>query len=113
MVFHTLSDVEEWTLEHGGLDALNEAIARGAFGTDPQSIRTAIRYIEREELKIAEKQERETRRQRVVDAAEKSARAAHRSAREALISRWIAIGSALVAVLAAMMTWVHSGRSLF
>lgn len=102
--FNTISDVEAWAREHGGLDAVNEALARGAFGTNAQSIRTAIRYVEREELKIAEKLTRDDRRGRAMSSAELSALAARRSAREAYISRWIAIVAAIIAVLAVIFT---------
>ncbi len=101
--FDTISDVEAWARDHGGVEAVNEALARGAFGTNAQSIRTAIRYVEREELKIAEKLGREDRRGRALSAAELSAQAAQRSARDAYISRWIAIVAAIVAVLAAIV----------
>jgi len=111
--FDTLSDVEAWAKQHGGLSAVNEALARGTFGTNPQSIRTAIRYVEREELKIAQLVDRENRRQRAADAAEKFALHAQRSARDAVVSRWISIGSALVAVLAAMAAWFYAGRTPF
>lgn len=100
--FDTISDVDAWAKEHGGVEAVNEALARGAFGHDAQSIRTAIRYVEREELKIAERLEREDRRGRVTSAAEQVLQATRRSAREAYISRWIAIAAALIAVLAAI-----------
>lgn len=102
--FNTISDVEAWARDHGGLDAVNEALARGAFGTNAQSIRTAIRYVEREELKIAEKLTRDDHRGRAMSSAELSAKAAERSAREAYISRWIAVVAALVAVLAVIFT---------
>ena len=98
--FDTISDVEAWAREHGGLEAVNEALARGEFGTNAQSIRTAIRYVEREELKIAERLRRENRRERALTAVELSAQAAQRSARDAHISRWIAIIAAIIAVLA-------------
>lgn len=99
---NTLSEVEAWAAENGGLDAVNEALARGAFGTDAQSIRTALRYVEREELKIAERLNRDGRRERASSAAEIAAQAARRSAREASISRWIAIVAALISILAAI-----------
>lgn len=102
--FDTLSDVEAWARQHGGLAAVNEALARGTFGTNPQAIRTALRYVEREELKIAEQMERGNRHQRAIDSAEKFARAAERSASAASAYRWIAIAAALVAVLAAIAT---------
>lgn len=105
--FDTISDVEAWARQHGGLDAVNDALARGAFGTDAQTIRTAIRYVEREELKIAEKLNREDRRGRAASAAEQFAQAAQRSAREAYVSRWLAIVAALVAVLAAIFTMIR------
>lgn len=101
--FDTISDVEAWARDHGGVEAVNEALARGAFGTNAQSIRTAIRYVEREELKIAEKLSREDRRGRALSAAELSAQAAQRSARDAYISRWIAIAAAIIAVLAVVI----------
>ena len=100
--FETISDVEAWAKQHGGLVAVNEALARGAFGDDAQSIRTAIRYVEREELKIAEKLGIEDRRGRALTSAERAMLAAQRSAHEALISRWIAIVAALIAVGAAV-----------
>ena len=81
VIFDTISDVEAWARQHGGLDAVNEAFARGAFGQDAQSIRTAIRYVEREELKIAERLGIEDRRGRATTSAEQSAYAAQRSAR--------------------------------
>lgn len=105
--FNTISDVEAWAREHGGLDAVNEALARGAFGQDAQSIRTAIRYVEREELKIAEKLGIEDRRGRASTSAEQFAHAAQRSAREASISRWIAIVAALVALVAALFPMIR------
>ena len=98
--FDTISDVEAWAKQHGGLVAVNEALARGAFGDDAQSIRTAIRYVEREELKIAERLGIEDRRGRASTSAEQAAQTARRSAREASISRWIAIVAALIAVAA-------------
>ena len=98
--FDTISDVEAWAREHGGLEAVNEALARGEFGSNAQSIRTAIRYVEREELKIAERLSRENRRERALTAVELSAQAAQRSARDAYISRWIAIVAVIIAVLA-------------
>ena len=101
--FDTISDVEAWAREHGGLDAVNDALARGAFGQNAQSIRTAIRYVEREELKIAEKLGIEDRRGRASSTAEVAAAAAQRNAREAYISRWIAIVAAIIAVLAAII----------
>ena len=60
----TISDVEAWARDHGGLEAVKEALARGVFGNNAQSIRTAIRYVEREELKIAERLNKENRRGR-------------------------------------------------
>lgn len=105
--FNTLSDVEAWAKENGGLDAVNEALARGVFGTDAQSIRTALRYVEREELKIAERLNRDGRRSQATSAAEVSAHAARSSAREAYVSRWIAIVAALIAVLAALYPMIR------
>jgi len=110
--FETISDVEAWAKQHGGLAAVNEAIARGTFGSNAQSIRTAIRYVEREELKIAEKLDREGRRHHAIDAAEEFARAAERSAADASAYRWVAIVAAVVAALAAIMTVMH-GRFPF
>ncbi|HVG05054.1 MAG TPA: hypothetical protein VM937_08950 [Burkholderiaceae bacterium] len=110
--FETTSDVEAWARAHGGLSAVNEALARGTFGTNPQSIRTAIRYVEREELKIAQRLERENRRQQAIDAAEKYARAAERSAAAARVSRWVTVAAAVVAVIAAVLTTMH-GRMPF
>ena len=101
VTFETTSDVEAWARQHGGLDAVNDALARGAFGHDAQSIRTAIRYVEREELKIAERLGIEDRRGRATTSAEQFMDAAQRSAQEALISRWIAIVAALIAIAAA------------
>lgn len=101
--FETTSDVEAWARQHGGLAAVNEALARGTFGTNPQSIRTAIRYVEREELKITQRLELENRRQHAIDAAEKYARAAERSAAAARRSFWVAIAAAAVALGAAAM----------
>ncbi len=98
--FDTISDVEAWAKQHGGLVAVNEALARGAFGDDAQSIRTAIRYVEREELKIAERLGIEDRRGRASTSAEQAAHAALQSARQASISRWVAIIAAVVAVAA-------------
>ena len=107
VTFHTISDVEAWARQHGGLDAVSEALARGAFGQDAQSIRTAIRYVEREELKIAEKSGIEDRRGRASISAEQFAQAARRSAREASISRWIAIVAALTAIVAAIFPMIR------
>lgn len=64
--FETLSDVEDWAIEHGGVDAVNEALSTDAFGTNPHTIRTAIRFVEREELKIAQRRDREGRHERVI-----------------------------------------------
>ncbi len=100
--FDTISDVEAWARQHGGLEAVNDALARGAFGQDAQTIRTAIRYVEREELKIAERLGIEDTRARATTSAEQFARAAQRSAREAAISRWVAIIAALAAIAAAI-----------
>lgn len=105
--FDTISDVEAWARAHGGLEAVNDALARGAFGQNAQSIRTAIRYVEREELKIAEKLDRDDRRARGLSAAELAAQAARKSAREAYVSRWIAIVAALIAVLAVVFTMMR------
>ncbi len=107
VTFHTISDVEAWARQHGGLDAVSEALARGAFGQDAQSIRTAIRYVEREELKIAEQMGLEDRRGRASTSAEHFALAARRSAREASISRWIAIVAALTAIGAAIFPMIR------
>lgn len=107
VTFDTISDVEAWARQHGGLDAVNDALARGAFGRDAQSIRTAIRYVEREELKIAEKLTRGDRRGRAMSSAELFAQAAKRSAREAYVSRWIAVAAALVAVLAVVFMMIR------
>lgn len=107
VTFDTISDVEAWARQHGGLDAVNEALARGAFGQDAQSIRTAIRYVEREELKIAERLGIEDRRGRASTSAEQFAHAARRSAHQALISRWIAIVAALIAVGAAVWPMIR------
>jgi uncharacterized membrane protein YccC len=107
VTFDTISDVEAWAKQHGGLVAVNEALARGAFGHDAQSIRTAIRYVEREELKIAERLGLEDRRGRASTSAEQAAQAAQRSAHEALISRWIAIVAALVALGAAVWPMIR------
>jgi len=101
--FDTISDVEAWAKQHGGLVAVNEALARGTFGNDAQSIRTAIRYVEREELKIAERLGIEDRRGRATTSAEQAAEVARRSAHQASISRWIAIAAALIAV--AVTVW--------
>ena len=105
--FNTISDVEAWARQHGGLEAVNDALARGAFGQDAQSIRTAIRYVEREELKIADKLGIEDRRGRATTSAEQFARAAQSSAREASFSRWIAIVAALIAVAAAIVPLIR------
>ena len=103
----TISDVEAWAGQHGGLDAVKEALARGVFGNNAQSIRTAIRYVEREELKIAERLDKENRRGRATSAAEQFAQAAQRSAREAYVSRWIAIVAALIALLATIVPMIR------
>ena len=103
ILFQTLSDVEDWASQHGGLEAVNESLASGAFGQNAQTIRTAIRYVEREELRIADRLIREDKRQQSVSAAEQSARAAQRSAREASLSRWVAIASAGIALVAALI----------
>ena len=97
--FQTISDVEAWAQQHGGLEAVNDALARGVFGNDAQSIRTAIRYVEREELKIAEK----LNRGRAMDSADMAAKAAQRSARQALISSWVAVIAAIIAVVAVVL----------
>ncbi len=107
VTFDTISDVEAWARQHGGLEAVNDALARGAFGQDAQSIRTAIRYVEREELKIAERLGIEDRRGRASTSAEQFAQAARRSAREASISRWIAIVAALGAIVAAIFPMIR------
>ena len=107
VTFDTISDVEAWARQHGGLIAVNEALARGAFGNDAQSIRTAIRYVEREELKIAERLGIEDRRGRASTSAEEAAQAAQRSAQQALVSRWIAIGAALIAIGAAVWPMIR------
>ncbi len=107
VTFDTISDVEAWARQHGGLEAVNDALARGAFGQDAQSIRTAIRYVEREELKIAEKMGLEDRRGRASTSAEQFAQAARGSAREASISRWIAIVAALIAIVAALFPMIR------
>ena len=105
--FDTISDVEAWAREHGGLTAVNEALARGAFGNNVQSLRTAIRYVEREELKIAEKMGIEDKRGRASTSAEQFAQAARLSAYQAAISRWIAIVAALIAVVAAILPMIR------
>jgi Arc/MetJ-type ribon-helix-helix transcriptional regulator len=105
--FSTISDVEAWAREHGGLDGVNDALGRGAFGQDAQTIRTAIRYIEREELKIAEKLSRENRRGEATSVIEQLVQSAQRSAREANVSRWIAIVAALIALLAAVLPMIR------
>lgn len=107
VTFDTLSDVETWARQHGGLDAVNDALARGAFGQDAQTIRTAIRYVEREELKIAERLGIEDRRGHASTSAEQFAHAARRSARQASISRWIAIVAALTALIAAIFPMIR------
>ena len=107
VTFDTISDVEAWARQHGGLDAVNDALARGAFGQDAQSIRTAIRYVEREELKIAERLGIEDRRGRATTSAEQYAHAAQRSAHQASVSRWIAIVAAVVAVGAAIWPMIR------
>ena len=107
VTFDTISDVEAWARQHGGLEGVNDALARGAFGQDAQSIRTAIRYVEREELKIAGKLGLEDRRGRASTSAEQFAQAARRSAREASISRWIAIVAALLAIVAAIFPMIR------
>lgn len=107
VIFDTISDVEAWARQHGGLDAVNDALARGAFGQDAQSIRTAIRYVEREELKIAERLGIEDKRGRATTSAEQYAHAARQSAREASFSRWIAIVAALIAVGAAIWPMIR------
>ena len=107
VTFDTISDVEAWAKQHGGLAAVNDALARGAFGQDAQSIRTAIRYVEREELKIAERLGIEDRRGNASSSAEQSAHAARRSAHDALVSRWIAIAAALTALGAAIWPMIR------
>lgn len=107
VTFDTISDVEAWARQHGGLEAVNTALAHGVFGQDAQTIRTAIRYIEREELKIAEKLGIEDRRGHASSSAEQFAHAARRSAREASISRWIAIVAALTAIVAAIFPMIR------
>lgn len=102
--FATISDVDAWARQHGGLQAVNQALASGEFGTDAQTIRTAIRYVEREELKIAQRKERESRRESAISAAEQAAREAQKSAREAYISRWIAIISAVIALASVLLS---------
>ena len=106
--FDTISDVEAWASQHGGVEAVNDALAKGAFGANPHTIRTAIRYVEREELKIAERLNREAGRTRATSAAEQFARAAQQSARDAYISRWIAIVCAVIA-LGAVLFLFRSG----
>ncbi len=100
--FDTISDVEAWARQHGGLDAVNEALAGGTFGQDTQTIRTAIRYVEREELKIAQKLGIEDRRGRALTTAELAANAAQRSARAAAVACWIAVAAAVIAVFAVL-----------
>ena len=107
VTFDTISDVEAWAGQHGGLEAVNDALARGAFGHDAQSIRTAIRFVEREELKIAERLGIEDTRTRATTSAEQFAHAARRSARQASISRWVAIIAALVAIAAAIFPLIR------
>ena len=107
VTFDTISDVEAWARQHGGLEAVNDALARGAFGQDAQSIRTAIRYVEREELKIAERLGIEDTRARATTSAEQFALSAQRSAREAGISRWVAIIAALAAIAAAIFPMIR------
>ena len=107
VTFDTISDVEAWAKQHGGLVAVNEALARGAFGSDAQSIRTAIRYVEREELKIAERLGIEDRRGRASTSAEEAAKAAQRSAQQASVSRWVAIAAALIAIGAAVWPMIR------
>ena len=101
--FQTTSEVDAWARQHGGLEAVSEALAKGEFGPDPQSIRTAIRFVEREELKIAERERRRDRRARSLDTAELLAMQAQRYARQAYISRWIAIAAASIAVTAVVV----------
>ena len=98
--FETVSDVEHWASQHGGVDAVNSALSTGAFGTNPHTIRTAIRYVEREELRIAQRRERDERRTHAISEAEQAAQAAQRSARQASISRWISVVCAVIAVAA-------------
>lgn len=105
--FDTISDVEAWARQHGGLEAVNDALARGAFGQNAQTVRTAIRYVEREELKIADRLGIEDRRGRASTSAEQFAHAAQRSARAAGVSRWIAIIAALTAVVAAILPMIR------
>ena len=108
--FETVSDVEAWASQHGGVDAVNEALSTGAFGSNPHTIRTAIRYVEREEHRIAQRREREQRRERAISEAERAAQAAELSARQALVSRWISIVCAVIAVAAvAYMTQIKLG----
>lgn len=107
VTFDTISDVEAWARQHGGLDGVNDALARGAFGQDAQSIRTAIRYVEREELKIAQRLGIEDTRTRAMSSAEQFAHAAQRSARAAAISRWVAIIAALAAISAAIFPMIR------
>ena len=107
VTFDTISDVEAWAKQHGGLVAVNEALARGTFGNDAQSIRTAIRYVEREELKIAVRLGIEDRRGSASTSAEQAAQSAQRSAHQASISRWIAIVAALIAVAATVWPMIR------
>jgi hypothetical protein len=107
MSFRELNDVQKWVAEKGGdegdgVAALEEAIARGAFG-DARSVALADAYLERIRAAAAERASAaETqRREREVAAAEKAANAADQSAAAAKRSAQWSFGALIVAVVSA------------
>ena len=91
-----MSEVAAWAKVNGGLAGVHRAIANGTLGNDPQSIRMALHYIEREELVLAQKRARDAN----LKVTEGAADTARKYALYAAISCAIAVASAIVAVLA-------------
>jgi hypothetical protein len=91
-----MSDVAAWAQRNGGLQGVRDAIANGTFGSDSQSLRLALHYIEREELLLARRHALNDQKKSTSDSLE----AARRYALYSAIGAMTAVAAAVVAVVA-------------
>lgn len=103
--FNSVDDVQTWARSHGGIEGVREALASGTFGSSSQSIRMALLFVEREELKIAGRSQNKDKARLApgLSTAERIADAIEKSAREAYICRWLASTAIVVAVFALIL----------
>lgn len=97
--FNSDAHVEEWMAEHGGVEGLRKALARGAFGGQNKILAAAwLQLHDRDHAEQAAIEERSLL-ERSVAASERSAESARRSAKWAMWAVLIALLAIIVAVV--------------